>query len=293
MPASPTQPAVTLRSTWLQGQAPPGDNRTESAAVPTTWAGEAKAAASAVTTPQATGAVASSSVATANEAATRGCLTFAPPAAGAAAASMLSPGVDAVARDEQHRAVRSLTAVFPLPICTLQVLFCSGAVFAGDGSATVHTSCSNMVCAMHAFDDRPSCPAYSPAERPAGNVIQDRPRPSSTPRAQRSSKRQRRPSTPFHFAAEHRPMGLMALPTPSNWAVMAVEPCTAQPPVARALFAAVGEGAKEDSNSSAGDRPSESSETTTLTDRHAVLAACDLQSTKQSCQQPATCEQCC
>jgi len=103
--------------------------------------------------------------------------------------------------------------------------------------------------------------------------MQGRSTPSSTPRAQRSSKRQRRPSTPFHFAAGHRPMGLMALPTPSNWAVMAVEPCTAQPPVARALFAAVIESADDELKCSAHARPSEGSETTTLTDRHAVIAA--------------------
>ncbi len=105
--------------------------------------------------------------------------------------------------------------------------------------------------------------------------MQGRPRPSSTPQAQRSSKRQRRPSTPFHFAAGRQPLGIMALLTPSNWKAMAAEPSTTQPPVARALFAAVEGGAKEEEGKcSAEDRPSDVSEATTLTDRCAVDAAC-------------------
>ena len=152
MPASPTQPSAALQYTGCQSQAPPADSRTESAAVPPVGGGEAKAAAGAAMTPQEAGAVAGSPVAPANEAATGGCLTFAPPAA---AASMLSPGVDAAARDGQHIVVRHLTTNSPC-LFTLCRVFCSGAAFAGGGRTFVTIPCNDLMCAMRIPDGCPS-----------------------------------------------------------------------------------------------------------------------------------------
>jgi hypothetical protein len=60
-----------------------------------------------------------------------------------------------------------------------------------------------------------------------------------TPPQQRSSKRQRRAPTPFHFT-DHHPHGLAALPTPITYMLSAAEeegPVPNQQHVARALFA--------------------------------------------------------